>query len=238
MGYGIIETADAMSRMLQKMDHVAQNLANSATSGYKAEHLYASAQSELPEDQDINSDYLLPPAISVIDFSRGITQRTGNPLDVMIESDGFFTVQAKNGPAYTRRGDFTLNRDNILVTQTGDPVLSENGPLTINSQNVSIGRDGSIKVDDAEIGRFKIVAFADPGSLTRGESGYFQSAVEPQKADRQEVAQGVIELSNVNVIREMVDMIDIQRSFEMYQKVIQTMSDEDKIAVTRIGRLA
>jgi flagellar basal-body rod protein FlgF len=237
MGYGIIETADAMSRMIQKMDYVAQNLANSTTAGFKAEHVYASGQSELPQDQDVPEDYTLPPATTVIDFSRGITQRTGNVLDVMIESDGFFTVQTNNGPAYTRRGDFTLNRDNILVTQTGDPVMGENGPLTINGQKVSIGRDGSIKVDDAEIGKFKIAVFGDLGTLTRGENGYFQSAVEPQKADKQEIAQGVVELSNVNVIREMVDMIDIQRTFEVYQKVIQTMNEEDKIAVTRIGRL-
>jgi len=229
MGYGIIETADAMSRMILKMDHVAQNLANSTTAGFKAEHLYPSGQSELPQDQDVSEDYTLPPATTVIDFSRGITQRTGNVLDMMIESDGFFTVQTPNGPAYTRRGDFTLNKENILVTQAGDPVMGENGPITINGQNVSISRDGSIKVDNAEIGRLKVAVFGDLGALTRGESGYFLSTVEPQKAD---------ELSNVNVIREMVDMIDIQRTFEVYQKVIQTMNEEDKIAVTRIGRLA
>jgi flagellar basal-body rod protein FlgF len=56
--------------------------------------------------------------------------------------------------------------------------------------------------------------------------------------DKPALVQGVVELSNVNIIREMVDMIDIQRTFEVYQKVIQTMSEEDKIAVTRIGRLA
>ena len=235
MGYGIIETADAMSRMIQRMDHVSLNLANSSTSGFKAEHLYASGQAALP--QEVSGDYTLPPAKAVIDFSRGITQKTGNALDMMIETDGFFTVQTKNGMAYTRRGDFTLSRDGTLVTQTGDPVMGEGGPLMIQGQNVSIGRDGAIKVDNAEIGRLKIAAFTDPGTLSRGEGGYFTSTTEPERAEKQEIVQGVVELSNVNIIREMVDMIDIQRSFEVYQKVIQTMSEEDKTAVTRIGRL-
>jgi len=236
MGYGIIETADAMSRMIQKMDHVSVNLANASTTGFKTVHLYAMGQAALPADPP-DGDYTLPPAPTVIDFSRGLTQRTGNNLDMMIESDGFFTVQTKTGTAYTRRGDFTLNRDSILVTPNGDPVMGQNGPLTIRGQDVSVGRDGSVKVDGADVGKLKIANFPDKGALKRTDYGYYQSDVEPVKNDNPDVAQGAVELSNVNVIKEMVDMIDIQRSFEIYQKVIQTMSDEDKIAVTRVGRL-
>ncbi len=236
MGYGIVETADAMSRMLQKMDHVSVNLANASTTGFKAEHLYAMGQASLPADPP-DGDYTLPPAPTVIDYSRGLTQKTGNSLDMMLESDGFFTIQTKNGTAYTRRGDFTLNRDGILVTPMGDPVLGQGGTLTIKGQDISIGRDGAIKVDGNEAGKLKIANFPDKGALKRGENGYYKSDTEPAKMDNPEIAQGSIELSNVNIIKEMVDMIDIQRSFEVYQKVIQTMSDQDRIAVTRVGRL-
>jgi flagellar basal-body rod protein FlgF len=236
MGYGIIETADAMSRMIQKMDHVSVNLANASTAGFKALHLYALGPASLPADPpDVN--YTLPPVPSVIDFSKGLIQKTGNSLDMMIESDGFFTIQTKAGTAFTRRGDFTLNRDGQLVTPMGDPVMGQGGPLTIKGQDISVGRDGSIKVDGNEVGKLKIANFPDKAVLKRIDYGYFESDTEPVKNDRPEVAQGTIELSNVNIIKEMVDMIDIQRSFEVYQKVIQTMSDEDKIAVTRVGRL-
>jgi flagellar basal-body rod protein FlgF len=151
MGYGIIETADAMSRMIQKMEHVSSNLANAATTGYKAEHLFASGQAVLPSE--LEEGETLPPAMVAVDYTKGIAQRTGNNLDVMIENEGFFAVQTKNGTAYTRRGDFTLNRDGVLVTQTGDPVLGERGAMTVQGQSISISRDGDIKVDGSDIGR-------------------------------------------------------------------------------------
>ena len=236
MGYGISETADVMGRMIQKLDHVSTNLANASTAGYKAEHLYASGQGALPSES--SGEVTLPPAIVSIDFSRGLAQRTGNDLDVMIENEGFFVVQTKSGVAYTRRGDFTLNRDGMLVTQSGDAVMGETGPITIKGQRVSISKEGTVKVDDSEAGKLKLVSFADKGQLKKTENGYYTSEAEPQKVDKPEVAQGMVELSNVNVIREMVDMIDIQRSFEVYQKIIQTISDQDKTATSRVGRLA
>lgn len=237
MGYGISETAEIMSRMVQKMDFVSSNLANASTSGYKAEHLYASGQEALTPQQ--KQEGALPPIMSSIDFSKGMVQQTGNVLDLLIEGDGFFAIQGKEGTVYTKKGDFTINRDGLLVTQTGENVLNDTGmPITVKGKNISIGRDGTVKVDDGEVGKLKIVSFADPSVLKRGENGYFTAAIEPKKADNPEVVQGSLELSNVNVIREMIDMIDINRSFEVYQKVIQSMSEEDKISVNRIGRLA
>ena len=236
MGYGISETAEIMSRMIQKMDFVSSNLANASTSGYKAEHLYASGQEALTPQQ--KQEGTLPPIMAAIDFSRGMIQQTGNVLDLMVESDGFFAVQGKEGTVYTRKGDFTINRDGILVTQTGESVLNDSGmPITVKGKHISIGRDGAVKVDDSEVGKLRVVSFADPGTLRRGENGYYSSTVEPRKTDNPEVVQGSLELSNVNVIREMIDMIDINRSFEVYQKIIQSMSEEDKISVNRIGRL-
>lgn len=237
MGYGITETADAMSRMIQKMDYLSTNLANASTTAYKAEHLYASGPGGTTSPPA--SEPTMPPPSSAIDYSRGIAQQTGNVLDLMIESDGFFAIQGKEGTVYTRRGDFSLNRDGLLVTQTGETVLSDSGQsITVRGQKISVGRDGTIKVDDGEVGKLKVVSFADTRNLTRGENGYFTSTVEPRKTDSPEVVQGTIELSNVNVMREMIDMIDINRSFEAYQKVIQTISEEDKISTSRVGRLA
>lgn len=236
MGFGINETADVMGRMVQKLDHVSANLSNASTTGYKTEHLYATGAANKPQATD--GQVSLPPTTVAVDFSKGITQRTGNSLDLMIESEGFFAVKTKNGTAYTRRGDFTINGDGKLVTQLGEEVLGNNDTaITIKGQSVSVGRDGTIKVDDSEVGKLKVVSFADTGALTRGEHGYFTSTMEPAATDKPEVAQGAIEMSNVNVIKEMVDMIDIQRSFEVYQKVIQTITDQDKISTARIGRL-
>ncbi|MDD5167395.1 MAG: flagellar basal-body rod protein FlgF [Syntrophales bacterium] len=224
-----------MGRLIQKLDHVSTNLSNASTTGYKAEHLYAAGQGALPPVQ--SGDLTLPPVSVAIDFSKGLIQQSGNNLDIRLESDGFFTVQTKNGLAYTRRGDFTLNSSGVLVTQTGDLVMGEGGPITIKGQDISINKDGSIKVDAADVGKLRVVTFSDLTTLTRTDDGYFSSSVAPIKTDNPDVVQGAIELSNVNVVREMVDMIDIQRSFEVYSKVIQSISDEDKVSTGRVGRL-
>ncbi|MCX7982212.1 MAG: flagellar basal-body rod protein FlgF [Syntrophales bacterium] len=233
MGFGIGETGEVMGRLIQKLEHASANLANTSTAGYKAVHLYAvSKQANLGEA--INQEF-----IPVVDFSPGLTQRTGNELDLMIEGEGFFVVQAKDGIFYTRRGDFTLDREGRLVTQTGDLVLGEgNRPIVIKGGPVSISEDGQVKAGAEEVGRLRIVTFDQKQGLERKANGYFASAVEGKKVDKPKVVQGAIESSNVNPIREMVDLIDIQRSFEVYQKVIQTISEEERTATSRVGRLA
>jgi len=128
MAYGINETAEAMERLLQKLEFAAANLANTSTAGYKAAHLYAlSAQgteavAASPPARG-TTETTIPEYVSRIDFSPGLMQRTDNPLDMMIEGEGFFVVQTKTGIAYTRRGDFTVDRNRQIVTASGDPVL-------------------------------------------------------------------------------------------------------------------
>lgn len=239
MGYGIPETGDTMGRLIQKMDHLSNNLSNASTTGYKAEHLYAAGQAAIDQTQVQSGQTTpaLPPVSVVIDFSKGLIQGTDNSMDLRLENDGFFTVQTAKGLSYTRKGDFTLNSEGILVTQMGEPVMGENGPITAKGQNIVFGKDGKIEVDGSDVGKLRIVNFADLSTLSRMENGYFSSSANPVKVDDPGVVQGAIEVSNVNVIREMVDMLDIQRSFEVYQKVIQSISDQDKISTSRVGKL-
>ncbi len=232
MGFGISETGDVMGRLIQKLEHASANLANASTAGYKAVHLHA--VSNPTEGQGVNQEF-----VPVVDFSPGLAQRTGNELDLMIEGEGFFVVQTKDGRFYTRRGDFTLDKDGRLVTQSGDAVLGEGDrPIIIKQGPVSISESGLVKAGDEEVGRLNIVSFDKTSSLQRLSNGYFASPVEGKKVEKPRIAQGALEMSNVNPIREMVDLIDIQRSFEVYQKVIQTISEEEKTATSRVGRLA
>lgn len=233
MGFGIGETGEAMSRLIQKLEHASANLANSSTAGYKAVHLHAVAK--VSDEKGTVTQEFLP----VIDFSAGLAQRTGNDLDLMIEGEGFFVVQTKEGILYTRRGDFTLDKDGRLVTQLGDPVLGEGDrPLVIKGGPISISEEGLVKAGNEEIGRLRIVSFEKTSTLEKRANGYFAASVEGKKVEKPKIVQGVLEMSNVNPIREMVDLIDIQRSFEVYQRVIQTISEEEKTATSRVGRLA
>ena len=230
MVYDINRVASAMDRKIKQMDYVANNLANASTPGFKVEHLRA-LQATAAEEKT--------PADSVIDFRPGLAHKTGNALDVLIEGDGFFVIQTTEGPAFTRRGDFTIDRENRLVTQDGAPVMGENGMITLNKGKSHISRDGSISVDGDVVGKLRIVDFNTRTALTPVGGGlYRDSGVAGMKTPRStHIVPGFLELSNVNLIREMAEMIEINRSFENYQKIIQTLSELDKLSVSRIGRL-
>ena len=209
MAYDINSITSAMDRKISQMDHVTNNLANAMTPGFKAEHLRAMQAIDVGE---------VGPSEATIDFRPGLSQQTGNALDLHIESDGFFVIQTKDGLAFTRRGDFTINRDSQLVTQDGNQVMGEGGIITL--------RKGTDFNNHAALTRIGGGLYRDSGSAGM------------KKPARAEIAAGFLELSNVNVIGEMTELIDINRSFETYQKIIQTLSDQDKLSVSRVGRLA
>jgi flagellar basal-body rod protein FlgG len=177
--------------------------------------------------------------VTKMDLSQGTLKSTGNSLDFAIEGDGFFTIQTKDGDIYTRNGSFVLNTEKELVTQTGDYVLGESGKIVINGKNIVVSKDGSIYVDETIAGKLKISFFEKPQLLQRSSKGGF---VDIDKAGLKEaesygIAGGYLEMSNVNVIQEMTEMIGIQRAFESYQKMIQTLQDLDKISSNKIGKL-
>jgi len=227
----ISSVASAMDRKIMQMDRVANNLANASTPGFKAEHLRALQATGAGE---------VAPTEAAVDFTPGLPEKTENALDLLVEGDGFFVIQAKEGLAFTRRGDFTIDRDNRLVTQEGAPVMGENGLITLKKGKVTISRDGSVSVDADVVGKLRIVEFDSRMKLTPlGGSLYRDSGAAGMKpSPRPQVASGILELSNVSMIREMTEMIEINRSFENYQKIILTLSEMDKMSVSRIGRLA
>lgn len=231
MVYDIQAITSVMDRKVLQMARTAHNIANAPTPGFKAEHMRALEAS--------GSNGEAAPA-AFVDFKPGLPEKTGNELDVRIEGDGFFTIQTKDGLAFTRRGDFTIDREGRLITQNGDPVLGDSGVITLKNGKINIGRDASVAVDGSVVGNLRIVDFDKRASLIRDGGGLFRDPGQAgmKKPARVEVVSGFIELSNVDIIREMTNMIDINRSFESYQKIIQTISDLDKLAVGRVGRLA
>jgi flagellar basal-body rod protein FlgG len=218
---------------MSQLDVVSHNLANLATPGFKVEHLY-------PGDKtaDNKSDSGAG-AFLMVDYSPGLLQKTDNTLDAAIQGDGFFVIENKTGVAYTRKGNFSISK-NTLVTQSGDNVLGEAGPIRTNGKRVTIESNGAVLVDGTEAGKLQMASFDNRQNLQRRGDGLF---TDPGTAGKKKVAApdllpGHLELANVNAIKEMADMIDIQRSFESYQKVMQTIQDLDKLSTGRVGRLA
>jgi flagellar basal-body rod protein FlgF len=234
MSDGISELAKICIRTMSQLDVVSHNLANIATPGFKVEHIYQGEAKGAADKGGGNEAFLF------VDHSPGLLQKTDNALDVAIQGEGFFVIETKAGLAYTRKGNFTLNKNNQLVTRSGDNVLGDAGPITIAGRNVSIDGSGTITVDGTEAGKLQMVSFDNRQNLIRRGDGLF---TDPGSAGKKKTATPDfiprhLELANVNAILEMADMIDIQRSFESYQKVMLTIQDMDKLSTSRVGRLA
>ncbi len=176
-------------------------------------------------------------------FTQGSLQRTENHFDLALEGRGFFTVQTERGERYTRNGSFTINQEGILVNHLGYPVMGENGTIKVQKNNFMINDRGEIIVNAAlslepedvigltnnsweepvVIDRLRIVDFENIREIKKEGDSLFRETEfsgPPLPPENVQVLQGFLEKSNVNIVREMVDMIEVQRSYEANQKSI------------------
>jgi len=192
-------------------------------------------------------------------YEQGSLMRTENPFDVALDGKGFFAVMTERGERYTRNGAFTLNKDGILVTHNGLPVLGQNGIIKLQKNNFMINERGEILVNAAlsleptdmvgmtqnnweqpvVIDKLKIVDFENIRELKKeGESLYRDTEYSGPAlpAEEYKVVQGFLEKSNVNAVREMVDMIEVQRSYEANQKAMLTHDQELGRLINEVAR--
>lgn len=241
-------TAEQMS-----IDNIAHNLANANTVGFKARRtqfqdlLYqsflqpgasAGAQTVVPSGLQLGLG-TRPSANSII-FTQGSFQQTNNPLDLVIEGKGFFQIRRPDGTvAYTRAGNFQLDRDGNLVTATGDPVEPA---ITLNAQaqSITVAQDGTVSYtlpgqSAAQVaGQIQLANFTNPGGLNSIGNGLFlptDASGEPTAGNPggQEgmgtLQQGYVESSNVSVVEEFINMITSQRAYEASTKVVKAADE-------------
>lgn len=230
MNRGIYTGAKGMMTTAQWMDVVSNNLANSGTDGYKADtlafsdvmvkRLYASGGSGAFIGTLGNG----PQAIeNSIDRSVGTIKNTGNPLDCAIQTkEGMFAVQQNGRTAYTRNGSFTVNQDRELVTIQGLPVLDNQGQkISVSGPDrIQIDANGEVRQGDnvvATLGIYDGVFSKAGNNLWTGTGAKLISTPV--------LVSGAVEGSNVEAVGAMIDLIKIQRSFEMSQKSIQTQDE-------------
>lgn len=240
-----------------RLNNIANNLANVNTTGYKKDALaFKDTFVMFAHDQimepvaTVRSKKLFPEpihiakpriAVSKTDFSQGSMKLTGGPLDVALNGEGFFKVQTPDGEFYTRNGKFRQTVDGTVVTEQGWPVLGQGGPITLpaNSQ-ISINEAGEILANNEVIDQFQVVNVEDNLMLEkRGRNLYqYREGLNPAEvpAEGVSVNQGFLEAANVEVVTEMVNMIEAQRQFEAYTKIMQTTSDTDKNAYSKVGK--
>jgi flagellar basal-body rod protein FlgF len=229
----------AQQVLRQRMDSTANNLANMTTAGFKVEHVVSRELSEKPANaSDLPNDIAFTDAWMLQrDFAPGPLERTGNPLDFALEGEGFFAVQTAGGEAYTRDGRFGLDDQGRVVTRTGDPVLGDGGPITLNPDGgpISVSREGSISQDGVIVGTLRVSTFDTPGALEKIGANMWRATDEAPRAIPGTIAAGFVEGSNVNAIQELTDMIEISRA---YTSVAKMLSQSDELRGASIEKLA
>lgn len=230
---------------------IANNVANVNTSGFKSdqplfeEYLSLGAH----EDDFVGSGRrvsFVQDRGTYRDFSQGPLQQTGNPLDVAIDGDGFLAVQTAGGEEYTRDGNLQINPQGQLVTNSGDPVLGNNGPITFQQtdHDINISPDGTVTVvegtspNDTIRGKLRIVNFADQQQSLTKQGGNLYSAANPADAQpdlKSTIRQGYVEKSNVNAVAEMTHMIEVSRAYAQVANMLQQQSDLHKNAINQLA---
>lgn len=225
--------AGAISRE-QKIANISNNLANINTTGYKKSMVSFESilrgEQQSNEAKGINYNRIKQ---NFADFSPGAFRQTNDPLDLALNGKGFFKVLGPDGILYTRRGDFAIDQEGNLQTNSGLPVLDEaNGPITIpdtDTSQIAIDDDGTIYTlgpqgARQEVSRLAVVNIEDPSQLKReGDTTYSLDELGQEIPNEDyRVVQGNLELSNVNMSSEMAAMIDSYRTFETYHKVLKS----------------
>ncbi len=235
----------------------ANNLANINTTGYKRDRVsfqdtfqrFAHDYNPDPRE-NIREEQLLPRAdliakprlaLQEVDFTQGALQVTGNPLDLAIQGPGFFRVRTPDGDFLTRNGAFLRGPDGSLRTSQGFQVLGQGGAVDIPAgRTVTVAGDGQVFVDGAPVATIDVVNVADTSTLEKYGDTLFQGAngtrIQESAVDEEDtqIVQGYLEKPNVEVVEEMVAMIETQRSFEAYQKIMTSSSELDSRA-SRVG---
>ncbi len=162
---------------------------------------------------------------SYTDLTQGAFETTGNPLDIAISGEGFFTIKTDEGLRYTKKGQFALNADGAIVTSEGNLVLSEaNEPIFIapNEEMISVSATGEVSTENGVVAKLKIAEFENQQKLVKTAGVMFENT-EPanlKNVSASTVVQGALEQSNVNGITELTKLINVQRSYEYVQQMI------------------
>ncbi len=263
---GLYTAYTGMIEEMRRMDVMTNNLANAGTTGFKKEGaVNQSFDDQLAIKIKDTSEIFPAKRLGDVnlgvkvgetyrDFSQGSFDVTDNPFDVALDGQGFFAIEfrSKTGETsvkYTRDGSFTMNRDGYLMTKDGDYVLNANGAANgvggeanyvrvDPNQEVVIDSLGVVYQNDIAVAQIGVVDFENYDYLEKYGENLFDVVPGGQIiASDARVEQGCLEMSNVNIVTEMVDMITITRAYEANQKIITTIDETLDKAVNTVGKL-
>lgn len=254
---GLYTAYTGMINKQKRLDTVTNNLANASTTGFKREGLTSKSFDQMltVKLNDLSVPYLnegigkmslgVKIGENYTDYSQGSFKETGNTYDLALAGNGFFTIsytdkKGNTSEKYTRDGEFTMDSEGYLRTLEGDYVQGEGGNIMIpvETSEVSIRDNGDIYADGEYVDSLRIVDFEDYNNIEKfGENLYNVVDGATETESTAAVKQGYLEMSNINVVKEMVEMITISRAYESNQKLIQTEDDMLDKSVNQVGKV-
>ncbi|MCI8790744.1 MAG: flagellar hook-basal body protein [Lachnospiraceae bacterium] len=255
---GLYTAYTGMLNEQHRLDTLTNNLANASTVGFKKEGATSESFRDVLtvkiKDTSTNS-YMnerigrANPGVKIgenyTNYTQGSFRITDNTYDLALAGEGFFAIEFTNkagetSTMYTRGGQFTLNRDGYLVTEDGDYVLdTQSRRIRVDTlQDAKIADDGTITQNDVAVARIGLVDFEDYDYLEKYGETYYRPVEGARTTPATAlIKSGYLEMSNVQVVSEMVNLIAITRAYESNQKIIQTYDSSLEIAATQLGRV-
>lgn len=234
-----------------KMDVIINNITNVDTTGYKKDQVVSRSFADMLLDR-LNDPSILNQTTYVggqntgvyvdelvIDFTQGPMEVTDIQTDLAIAGDGFFCVQTPEGLRYTRSGNFQVDATGTLLTQEGNYVLGMNGErLNVGTGDFTVNSNGDIFVEGQNVGRLRIVRFNDNNVLRKagGNLYYAYNGENPDVMQNPNVVQGALEGSNLDIGREMAEMLTTNRLYESNQRILKMVDESLSKTVNDIGR--
>jgi flagellar basal-body rod protein FlgF len=235
-----------LTALQRQMDVVANNVANSSSTGFKQQKVLFTEFLEHPALGESLS--LVHDRAVVRDLSPGPLESTSNPLDVAITGKGYFVVDTLNGPHYTRAGRFQLDTQSRIVDNNGLPVLDTNNqPITIPSGTAQtrINGDGTVLTATAgnatpkQLAKINVVSFKNEQLMTQVGGGLLLTDEKPGPMPKDtKLAQGMVEESNVKPVAEITNMISILRQYQGIQKIADAEHQRQESMIQKLGRQA
>ena len=238
MSDGIWAAVSGAVAQQRALDVTANNVANANTTGFRGDRVaFREALSAASGQDQAAPDSLRFVNVSQVQASReaGTLQQTGGDLDLAIQGEGWFSIETPNGERYTRGGQFSVDAQGGVRSRSGDPLLvwqSEPGGDTQelrvppDAVEITVGLDGTVSADGDAVGRLAIRRFEEDALTKEGDTRFVaEGAGEPSDA---QVLQGYLESSNINAVAGMNELITVSRSFEAFQKIIDTFQQMDQ----------
>jgi flagellar basal-body rod protein FlgF len=229
MDNSIYITLSRQLALFRDMDVTANNIANSNTTGYSSEHILFNSYLTKDVNQKVRNDMAFAHDISSYhNLENAPIHGTGNPLDLAIANDDFFSVETPLGIRYTKAGNFQLDGSGKLVTSEGNPVLGNNGQYITfaeDTKDIKVGAAGNISVNGVEFASIDIYKFSNPQLLERLDGAMFKSEITPEISSDPKIVQGALSGANVKAVLELTHMMEVSRSVASTAKFIETMYD-------------